>query len=153
MRFQFTPEQETFRHEVRTFLAAHLPPGWESRFDAGGEGDSDAAWEFARGFTRRLAERKWLAMAWPKEYGGLAADHMTQLIYNEEMAYHRAPGGGGMGVAWVGPAVMLYGTDEQKGALPAPHHQRRGCVVHALLRAGRRLGPGRAADARRGRRR
>jgi 3-oxocholest-4-en-26-oyl-CoA dehydrogenase alpha subunit len=30
------------------------------------------------------------------------------------MAYHRAPGGGGMGVAWVGPAVMLYGTQEQK---------------------------------------
>jgi alkylation response protein AidB-like acyl-CoA dehydrogenase len=53
-------------------------------------------------------------MAWPVEYGGLGADHMTQLIYNEEMAYHRAPGGGGMGVAWVGPAVMLYGTDEQK---------------------------------------
>src|SRR5215207_7412753 len=51
---------------------------------------------------------------WPKDFGGLDADHMTQLIYNEEMAYHRAPGGGGMGVAWVGPAVMLYGTQEQK---------------------------------------
>ena len=113
MRFQFTPEQESFRAEVRAFLAEQLPAGCEQR-TASAEGDSDAAWEFSRQFTSRLAERKWLAMAWPVEYGGLSADYMTQLIYNEEMAYHRAPGGGGMGVAWVGPAVMLYGTDEQK---------------------------------------
>jgi alkylation response protein AidB-like acyl-CoA dehydrogenase len=112
MRFHFTPEQDSFRREVRTFIASHLPAGWDQ--DVNGQSDSDAAWEISRQFTRRLAERRWLAMAWPTEYGGLAADHMTQLIYNEEMAYHRAPGGGGMGVAWVGPAVMLYGTDEQK---------------------------------------
>ena len=37
------------------------------------------------------------------------------MIMAEEMAYHRAPGGGGnMGVQWVGPSLMLYGTDEQK---------------------------------------
>jgi alkylation response protein AidB-like acyl-CoA dehydrogenase len=64
--------------------------------------------------TRKLAERKWLAMAWPEEYGGLNAPHMQQLIYNEEMAYRGAPGGFSMGVAWVGPAIMLYGTGEQK---------------------------------------
>ena len=113
MRFHFTPQQEGFRQEVRSFITAQLPAGWDQSVN-GGQSDSDAAWEISRRFTRRLAERQWLAMAWPTEYGGLAADHMTQLIYNEEMAYHRAPGGGGMGVAWVGPAVMLYGTDEQK---------------------------------------
>ena len=114
MRFHFTPEQESFREEVRSFLIEQLPAGWEERLGGGVPGDSDAVWEFSRRFTRRLAERKWLAMAWPAEFGGLSADHMTQLIYNDEMAYHRAPGGGGMGVAWVGPAVMLYGTQEQK---------------------------------------
>src|SRR5829696_7185771 len=113
MRFRFTPEQQAFRTQVRGFLDEQLPAGWDRNAEDG-EGDSDAGWEFSRQFTRRLADRKWLAMAWPEEFGGLAADHMSQLIYNEEMAYHRAPGGGGMGVAWVGPAVMLYGTDEQK---------------------------------------
>src|SRR5207249_3002041 len=34
--------------------------------------------------------------------------------YNEEMSYNRAPAGFSMGVAWVGPAIMLYGSDEQK---------------------------------------
>ena len=53
-------------------------------------------------------------MAWPKEYGGLDASHMQQLIYHEELSYYGVPGGGGMGVAWVGPAIMLYGTEEQK---------------------------------------
>jgi 3-oxocholest-4-en-26-oyl-CoA dehydrogenase alpha subunit len=115
MRFHFTPEQESFRSDVRSLIERELPADWGSA--AGGadaERDSDEAWALSRRFTRALAERKWLAMAWPVEYGGLDADHMTQLIYNEEMAYRRAPGGGGMGVAWVGPAVMLYGTREQK---------------------------------------
>jgi alkylation response protein AidB-like acyl-CoA dehydrogenase len=114
VQFRFTSEQGQFRGEVRSLIEENLPPGWEERFEGESEGTSDAAWEFSRRFTFKLAEKKWLAMAWPKDFGGLAADHMTQLIYNEEMAYHRAPGGGGMGVAWVGPAVMLYGTDAQK---------------------------------------
>ena len=39
---------------------------------------------------------------------------MQQVIYNEEMAYTGAPTGFNMGVAWVGPSLMLYGTAEQK---------------------------------------
>jgi alkylation response protein AidB-like acyl-CoA dehydrogenase len=39
---------------------------------------------------------------------------MEQLIFNEQMAYHGVPGTMNMGVAWVGPVVMLYGTDDQK---------------------------------------
>ena len=113
MEFRFTEDQQKFRDEVRSTIKNGLPSGWEE-VAADGEGGTDAAWQIARDFTFKLAEKKWLAMAWPKHFGGLEADHMTQMIYNEEMAYHRAPGGGGMGVAWVGPAVMLYGTDEQK---------------------------------------
>jgi alkylation response protein AidB-like acyl-CoA dehydrogenase len=52
-------------------------------------------------------------MAWPKEYGGGGASHMRQLVYNEEMAYNGAPSMN-MGIAWVGPSLMLYGTEEQK---------------------------------------
>ncbi len=116
MDFRFTSQEETFRDEVRSFLDRELPSGWASEFegsDQPGEND-DALWAFSRRFTARLAERKWLAMAWPADYGGLDATHMQQLIYNEEMSYRSAPGGGGMGVAWVGPAIMLYGTQAQK---------------------------------------
>ena len=62
-----------------------------------------------------MAKRRWLTMAWPEQYGGLEAPHWQQCIMSEEMAYHRAPGSGAnMGVQWVGPSLMLYGTDAQK---------------------------------------
>jgi len=116
MDFRFTADEEAFRGEVRSFLDRELAPGWDAEFEGSEHPGptNDALWEFSRRFTHRLAERSWLAMAWPKQYGGLEATHMQQLIYNEEMAYRSAPGGGGMGVAWVGPAIMLYGTPEQQ---------------------------------------
>ena len=40
---------------------------------------------------------------------------MQQLIFNEEMAYHRAPiYRAGNGIGLIGPTIMIYGTDEQK---------------------------------------
>jgi alkylation response protein AidB-like acyl-CoA dehydrogenase len=44
----------------------------------------------------------------------MEASVMQQVVYNEEMAYAGAPIGFNMGVAWVGPSLMLYGTPEQK---------------------------------------
>ena len=115
MEYTFTPQEQAFRQEVRSFLDKELPADWDQR---GGDGESieenDALWSFARDFTRKLADRKWLAMAWPEKFGGLNATHMQQLVYNEEMAYRGAPITGGMGVQWVGPAIMLYGTEEQQ---------------------------------------
>ena len=113
MQFRFKPDEEAFRRELLDFLDKELPADWDPGDRLGGEEDQEA-WEFQRQFTRKLADRGWLAMAWPKEYGGLGAPHMQQLVYNEVMSYHGAPGAFSMGVAWVGPAIMLYGTDEQK---------------------------------------
>ena len=113
MDFRFTPEQERFREEVREFLRQELPADWQGGGSYGDEG-GESTRELGRRMMAKLAERKWLAMAWPKEYGGLGASHMQQLVYNEEMSYQGAPGGFSMGVAWVGPSIMLYGTDEQK---------------------------------------
>ncbi len=113
MDFRFTPEQEQFREEVREFLRQELPADYQGGGSYGDEG-GESTRELSRRLMAKLAERKWLAMAWPEEYGGLAASHMQQLVYNEEMSYQGAPGGFSMGVAWVGPSIMLYGTDEQK---------------------------------------
>jgi alkylation response protein AidB-like acyl-CoA dehydrogenase len=110
MDFRFSPEEEAFRAEVGRFLAQEAPPGWEQRF----EGVPEGLWAFEREFQRRLAARRWLALAWPKDLGGGGATHMEQLIFKEAMAYHRAPGFTNMGVAWVGPSIMSYGTAEQK---------------------------------------
>ena len=112
MEFRFTPEEESFRGEIREFLRRELPADWGGA-GALGEADEDR-WQFLRSFQRRLAERKWLTLGWPQEHGGLAASHMMQVIYSEEMTYFRAPTQIGVGPDRVGPTIILYGTEEQK---------------------------------------
>jgi alkylation response protein AidB-like acyl-CoA dehydrogenase len=114
MDFRFTAEEEKFRAEVKEFLAQELKPGWNDNFDSESELGVEVQGEFAKQFNKKLAERGWLAIAWPRQYGGMEASVMQQVIYNEEMAYAGAPVGFNMGVAWVGPSLMLYGTEEQK---------------------------------------
>ena len=115
MRFTQEPDVEEFRQEVRDFIAEELPPEAEriARNEAGGFESDGEEYDYTMGFQRKLADKDWLAMAWPKEFGGGGASHMRQLVYNEEMAYAGAPSMN-MGIAWVGPSLMLYGTDEQK---------------------------------------
>jgi alkylation response protein AidB-like acyl-CoA dehydrogenase len=63
---------------------------------------------------QKLSERRWIAPAWPKEYGGAGLSIMEQFIMNEEFAEARAPQVGGMGVSMVGPTLIIHGNDEQK---------------------------------------
>ena len=110
MHFKFTPEQEQFRHEVSAFVEAE----WH-----GGEGEvligegSDEAWHAEQAFRKKLAQRRWLTLAWPPEWGGCGASPVQQTIYNEVMAYYGAPGAD-MGADRIGPTLMLFGTDQQK---------------------------------------
>ena len=114
MRFSHDVDVESFRQEVRQFIAEELEPEKERlRSAAQIERTNEEEYDFVMGFQQKLAKKDWLAMAWPEEYGGGGASHMRQLVYNEEMAYASAPNMS-MGIAWVGPSLMLYGSDEQK---------------------------------------
>jgi 3-oxocholest-4-en-26-oyl-CoA dehydrogenase alpha subunit len=115
MDFRFSPTEETFRSEIRAFLKAELPAEWTRGGGSGnlGEGGDDS-WEFLRAFQRKLSQKRLLTLGWPVEHGGRAAGVMQQVIYNEEMAYHRAPTQLGVGPDRVGPTIILYGTEEQK---------------------------------------
>ena len=115
MRFTHESDVETFRGEVRRFIADELPSEEERQAHAlrGGFETNEEEYDYTMGFQRKLADRGWLAMAWPEEYGGGGASHMRQLVYNEEMSYAGAPVMN-MGISWVGPSLMLYGTEEQK---------------------------------------
>ena len=111
MDFSFTPRQDAFRQEIREFLTAERPEAASGIYL---ENEEDDTWLRQRDFIHKLAAKRWLTLAWPEEHGGLAADPMSQLVYNEEMAYQRAPTQLGVGPDRVGPTIMLYGTDEQK---------------------------------------
>ncbi|MBI2888020.1 MAG: acyl-CoA dehydrogenase family protein [Chloroflexi bacterium] len=110
MDYTFTAEDEAFRNEVRTFLMREIPAWWDDVQDIR---EFPEAYEFYKQFRKKLAAKGWLAMAWPKEYGGQSATVFQQMIFSEETAYFGAPAGG-QGVAWVGPAILIYGTEEQK---------------------------------------
>ncbi len=113
MDFTFTPDEERFREELKAFLAGQLPEDWDFR-DFVGEVDQAERAELARFVNRELAQRRWLALPWAEEHGGLGAGQLQQAIFNEESTYARMPGGGGQGVAWVGPAIQQFGTTEQQ---------------------------------------
>ncbi|MBI4307731.1 MAG: acyl-CoA dehydrogenase family protein [Chloroflexi bacterium] len=114
MEFGLTPEQEAFRQEVRAWLKQELPPGFKG-YEHGVEFQGEP-WEFTKALAKKLAQKGWLTLSWPKEYGGLGRPLMEHVIYREEMAYHGVPGidMGIGGVSWVGPTIMMYGTEEQK---------------------------------------
>ena len=113
MDFEFTPEEERFRAELRQVLTSHLPGDWARRGLAEPI-DSEERHALADLISKQLADRKWLTMAWPEKFGGLDASYLMQYLFNEEMAYLDAPGGGGVGVSSVGPALMMYGNEEQQ---------------------------------------
>ncbi|HMO54236.1 MAG TPA: acyl-CoA dehydrogenase family protein, partial [Tepidiformaceae bacterium] len=98
MDFQLTAEQKAFQGEVNAFVDA-LPDAEDPGYD--------------ETLRKGLADRSWLALAWPKEYGGLGATPMQQMVFNEGMGYRRVRASS-MGTMWVGPALMVYGSDEQK---------------------------------------
>ncbi len=111
--FEFNEAERQFRNEIRQLLTEQLPADYADRAFLEEVPEEERA-ELAERMTRALADRKWLAMAWPEEHGGVAAGHVQQMLYKEETAYAAMPSGSTMGVDWVGPAIMLFGTEEQK---------------------------------------
>jgi alkylation response protein AidB-like acyl-CoA dehydrogenase len=98
------------RTELRQLIKEYVPPDFLTAFT-----DDPADLETAQRFCRILAERGLLCVAWPPEFGGHGASPWEQTAVREEMwAHHEPRGAQYMGVNWVGPAIMMHGTPEQK---------------------------------------
>ncbi len=111
MDFHFTPQEQAFREEIRDWLKTNLPDHIPGDRMSGASENMNVYKEFAQ----RLATKGWVAPHWPKEYGGLGLSVVEQLVFNEEMAEASAPMGySTIGTGWVGPTLIVYGTDEQK---------------------------------------
>ena len=113
MDFQFGPAEEQLRSDVRSFLTDVLPP-LDGRFDPDVPGGDD--FDEALKFNKQLAEKGWIAPAWPKAYGGLSASIYEQMVFSEEFGYYGAPDNGtrAFGVGMIGPTLIVHGTEEQK---------------------------------------
>jgi len=114
MEFRFSEEEESFRREIREFVKKNIPyEHFGHKFE---EEHDDAAWDFAMSISKKLAEKKWLTITWPKEHGGMGAPLWQQAVFREEVGYWGIPGTtmGVSGTSWVGPSLMLFGSEELK---------------------------------------
>ena len=118
MDFSYTPEEESFRDELKQWLAVHMKelPEWYGQRDiAGPEVDSQEYHDFSVWWHRKLYDAGFVGITWPREYGGRGGTIMEQVIFYEEIARHRAPGlSNAHGIGWCGPAFLAHGTEEQK---------------------------------------
>ncbi len=113
MDFNYSAEDEAFRTEFRAWLEANkqFAPRRAEVFGEEGNGGWDAQVKWAK----KLAEGRWLAVNWPKEYGGRNLSIMQTIIYNEELArLGLSSPMVGMGTTLLGPTLIHWGTEEQK---------------------------------------
>ena len=112
----YTPEQEAFRSEFRTWLAANMPEGLEQPIDSADL--SLEQYQKLRQLGRRLGSKGWLYPTYPKQYGGgdLSVDFV--MIIEEELdryGIHLPPyydSGGRLG----GASIYVWGSEAQKQA-------------------------------------
>jgi len=109
---EWTEEEREFRAELRAFIDRHRRPGWTHvQRDMPEPEDRAAVIEFCRA----MGEQRLLTPHWPVEYGGREASPWEQTIVSEEMWAAGEPRGPQyMNVNWIGPAIMLAGTAEQR---------------------------------------
>lgn len=121
MELGFGAEYDSFRQEVRDFIAAHWPP-------ADGELKSR---ENERAFVIAAIERGYMHRAIPKRFGGSEQepDIAKAEIIREELTRARAPAGRIPGNGLVVPTLLEWGTEEQKARFIAP--TLRGDIVWA----------------------
>jgi alkylation response protein AidB-like acyl-CoA dehydrogenase len=110
MDFALDEHHQAWVNEVREFLRAE--------FDTEAEDESrrrggEASGPVLRKFRAKMAERGWLALTWPTEYGGSGRTTFEQFLLMDEFAYWGAPAID-LTASAVAPTIMRFGTDEQK---------------------------------------
>lgn len=123
MDFRLTEEQEAKKKEFHDFFREEMKSAPQEYLEDGGIEagfNTDEGFAFNLYMRKKLVEKGWLTMAWPKEYGGQEATVTEQLLFSEAFAYHRATGIDIWGIGMFAPTLMLHATEEQKKRLLIP---------------------------------
>ncbi len=110
MNLNYTPEQQLFLEQVRTFLAEKLPEPL-SRKVAAGSHMTKAEHEEWHAIVNRQG---WLASHWPVEYGGTGWSAIQRFIFEHECALANAPRIIPFGLSMLAPVLIRYGSTAQK---------------------------------------
>jgi len=111
MDFELSPEEQAFEAELEAFLRANASP---EVMDPNPEQLSQTVDSPAkRAFMKKLAERGWLGMSWPKAYGGRELSGIYDFILTEALSRWGAPQPG-KGVGIVGKTLIRRGSEKLK---------------------------------------
>src|SRR5438093_6678857 len=105
---ELAPSSRALREEVRDFRPAE-------RGDAAPVRRAHSWGGFDREFSRKMGARGWIAMTWPKRYGGHERSALERYVVLEEMLAAGAP----VGAHWIadrqsGPLLLRFGTEAQR---------------------------------------
>ncbi len=115
MELGFSPEEEDFRLEVRSWLEANVPAEPLASMDTPEGFEAHRSWE------RQLHDGGWSVVSWPREYGGRGANLIEWMIFEEEYYRVGAPGRVNQnGIFLLGPTIMEVGTPEQRARFLPP---------------------------------
>lgn len=118
MDFRYTPEQEAFRARLRSWLELNKQEVFGDSSDPLNErdDDGDSRWKKILEWHRRLYEAGYVALHWPKEWGGGGASLVEQVIYQDEVLRLGLPlyGANQLALDRIGFTLMAFGADEQK---------------------------------------
>ncbi|MEX2254789.1 MAG: acyl-CoA dehydrogenase family protein [Acidimicrobiia bacterium] len=108
MDFDFSPEQQAFADEVEAFLDENDDP---DVFDLTRENMAQIVdTPKRRAFMRKLGQKGWLGITWPREYGGTEGEGVYEYLLNERLAGRGGPQIG-KGVGIIGKTLIAHGND------------------------------------------
>lgn len=116
MRSSLTNEQLMLQQTFAEFLRAELPTTLADKVRRG----ASVGREELTDWTQRLDAQGWAAPNWPVEHGGAGWSLVERHLFDVACRAAHAPPLSGFGSNMVGPAIIRYGSPEQKARfLPA----------------------------------
>jgi alkylation response protein AidB-like acyl-CoA dehydrogenase len=106
----YSAEETAFREEIRAWLNAHLPEDLKEKVAA----YAHLSREDLLRWHRLLADKGWVAPAWPTQWGGTGWNVVQRYIFEEELGYAGAPPLVPFGLAMCAPVLLRFGTEAQK---------------------------------------
>jgi alkylation response protein AidB-like acyl-CoA dehydrogenase len=110
MDLAFTPEEEKFRHDVRSWVKGNLPSHISQKVHNALRLSRDDMQSWAR----ILGKKGWLGHAWPVQFGGPGWNEVQKHLFEEECALAGAPRVVPFGPVMVAPVIMTFGSPEQQ---------------------------------------
>ncbi len=110
---------DEFRHDVRGWLEKNCPDSMRTPMPQDEMPGGGRRAHYKNAATKiwldRMAEKGWTVPSWPVKFGGAGLDAAQNAVLQDELRRINArPALFGMGISMIGPALLEFGTDEQK---------------------------------------